>query len=121
MRDNNAGNIEIHAGIAGLLKLIAENPDARILPMVDIEPSEDDAHYYRIGHWGEARLDEVYTDDGRVYIRSQDEDDELVEKEYENIECLSDDESAFFEKYSIARRRVNRLKWEKAIVVYITA
>ncbi len=106
--------------IANLLKLIAENPGVRILPMVETDVCGSDDYNYWAGHWGTARLDEVYVDDGRVYIRSKDES-ELVDKEYSDMECLSDDESDFFEGYNVAMRRVNRLKWEKSIVVYITA
>ena len=61
-----------------LFKLIKENPELPIVPMVDNELCGDDYSYY-MGEWGNASLDEYLVTDERVYFKSGDYD-ELVEK-----------------------------------------
>jgi hypothetical protein len=83
--------------IKRLLELVRENPDLKIVPMVDSEIVADDGHMWWIGGWGEASVEEIWNHDERVYIRSEDEIS-LIEEicdnsfdEHENEE-LSEDE-----------------------------
>ncbi len=102
--------------IANLLKLIAENPGTEILPVVDVEPCGGDEFPFRVGHWGKAMLDDVYTDDhGLTFLRARDEDLLIGEAYEEADEKYSDDEAM-----EVAKEMVKGYKWKKAIVVYIT-
>lgn len=101
-----------------LLKLIQENPDLPIVPMVDTEVCSSDDYGYWMGGWKEARIDEYWSDDERIYFRSQDEED-LIEKLIDN-DCnytctgMSDEE---IEKK--AEETVKNYDWVKCITVYI--
>ncbi|MGG1652273.1 hypothetical protein ABHN03_04000 [Paenibacillus sp. NRS-1775] len=105
--------------IKHLLELACENPDLRIVPMVDSEIVADDGYMWWVGGWGEASVEEIWNSDERVYIRSVDEIS-LIEEvcdnsfdEPENKE-LSDDE--FYEK---SKKIVDEYEWEKVIAVKI--
>lgn len=110
-----------------LLKLIKENPELDIVPMVDGELGGDDYAYW-LGDWGYAEIDDVHFGDcGRVYFRSEDTE-ELVEKycefiyedEHPNITAstpLSLEEDSKIEKK--AERLVSNLDWETFITVKI--
>lgn len=100
-----------------LLELIEQNPELRILPMVDSNVVSDDSYSWWIGEWGNARIEEVYGDDERAYIRSDDEED-LVEQltwNEEFIAGLSEPEAI-----KKAESTVANYKWEKVIAVAIT-
>ena len=109
--------------IIGLLKLIEQNPDLKIVPMVDGELGGDEFAYW-MGSWGKAEIDEVYHEDDRNYFRSTDEE-ELIEKqadfifyeEYPNHKYLNEEESKTVE--SKAKFIVEGLGWDKVIVVKI--
>lgn len=101
-----------------LLKLIKENPDLKIVPMVDSEICGDDYGYYS-GDWGIAELDEYHCSDGRIYFKEQDFEelvDDFIQNSYEEYKDLTDEE---LEK--LAERQVNNKPWIKAIVVNINA
>lgn len=106
-----------------LLKLIKENPELEIVPMVDGELGGGDFSYW-MGSWGKAEIDEVYHEDERIYFRSIDEDelvddfaDQIFDSEYPNHKYLSDEESKIVT--SKAEQQVQNLGWQKAIVVKI--
>ena len=104
-----------------LLKLIKENPDLPIVPMVDGEVVGDDCYRYWLGIFEGSKIEEIYT--GREYTHIKDEDDEedvlndLVGCKYgcdpqgrDIYDDLSDDEwKALYES----------IPWTKCIVVYI--
>ena len=103
-----------------IIKLIEENPDLPIVPMVDSEIVGDDYGYWK-GEWGRCEVTEYY--EGREHIHFKDFDDEedvlndLVGCEYSydpqgrDIYDLSDDEWDKLYK---------SIPWVKGIVVYIT-
>lgn len=104
--------------VTKLLKLISENPELEIIPMVSSEVGGDDYCSY-MATWGKAEIDDYYCQDERIYFKSIDFED-LVnnfmdnncdEEEYKNI---SDED---FEK--IAERKVDSYEWVKAIIVNI--
>jgi len=102
--------------ITNLLKLISENPDLEILPMVDSEIGNED--YSRtLGEWGTAEVDYYYCSDERIYFKS-DDFDELVEGYIDNnfeVEHVSD------EIVETAQNTVNSYEWTKAIIVNINS
>lgn len=106
--------------IEELLKLMQENPDLSIIPMVGTEIVVNDSHPYWIGSWGRCGLTEYYV--GREYVHFKDDDVENVltdmvgckygkTKDGKDIwNDLSDEE--WDELFA-------SLPWIKAIVVYI--
>lgn len=109
--------------ITELLKLIEQNPELPIVPMVDGELGGDEWGYY-MGKWGKAEVDEVYHEDERIYFRSTD-DDELFDKqvdvifddEYPDKKSLTKEEDEIVTKK--AEKYVENLPWEKVITVKI--
>lgn len=109
-----------------LIQLIQQNPDLRILPMVDGELGGSDFAYYA-GSFGHAEVDEVYYSDERIYFRSFDV--ERLEEEAFNrlesyVQMYNDDKQAASSTYYArieekARQEVNNLEWTKVIVVKI--
>ena len=106
--------------MAKLLELVKENPDLRILPVVECEVVGDDSGLW-IGAWDAAEIDEVYVDEGReqFFLKSWGFED-VEENEYgnlteEEVAGLSDDEID-----SLAEKKAEALPWEKVIVVRIT-
>ena len=104
--------------ILELLKLIEENPTLEIIPMVNTECVCSDDYSYWSSKWGRAEVDEYYVSDERIYFKSNDSE-ELIEEYMDNLaeELGEESESENIEQYAI--NKVNKLKWVKAIVVYI--
>lgn len=105
--------------IKNLLKLISENPDLEILPMVDSECVQSDDYSCWLSTWGDAKVDYYYSTKERIYFKDYDFED-VVEKfmdensDEEEYKNLSDEE---FEK--IAEEKVEAYNWVKAIIVNI--
>lgn len=102
-----------------LLKLIKENPDLPVVPMVDSEIVVDDSYQYWLGRWGRSEVTEYYLGNERVHFRSDDEEDVMSDLEGCKYGCnpqgrdiydLSDEEwDALYKS----------IPWIKCIVVYI--
>jgi hypothetical protein len=95
-----------------LIKLIKENPDLPILPMVSYEVVAGDEFAYWGGSWGEARIDSYFVNDERVVYKSEDEPEIVVEKTvgYERFNEMTDEE---------VKEAWEKLPWIKAIIVKI--
>ena len=102
-----------------IIKLIEENPDLPIVPMVDSEVVAEDCGYW-LGKWGRCEVTEYYEGRERIHFKDDDEEDvlnDLVGCEYSHdpqgrdIYDLSDDEWDKLYK---------SIPWVKCIVVYIT-
>jgi hypothetical protein len=103
-----------------IIKLIEENPDLPVVPMVDSEVVADDSYQYWMGKWGECKVTEYYLGNEKVHFRDDDEEDVLCDMsgcKYDHdpqgryIYDLTDDEwDALY----------NSIPWTKCIVVYIT-
>ena len=101
--------------IANLLKLIEENPDLEIIPMVDSEIVCGDEYSNWLGSWGNARIDEYWNSDERIYFRFYDEE-ELID----NVICDEIDENIDDDEAErLAEEIVNSYDWVKAIIVRI--
>lgn len=97
--------------IKELIRLVQENPDLRIVPMVDTECVYDDSFSYWIANWGKAEIDEIYNHEGgeRLYSKSNDYDTLVDEEMFENEELTEKE----------AKNKVNGYEWEKVITVSI--
>lgn len=103
--------------IKNLLQLIKENPEVEIKPMVDSEVIADDCCNYWCGSWGNAKLDEYWVSDERIYFKENDFEDlvqEFIDNNYKDYLNLTDEELE-----EIAEKKVNSYEWKKAILVYI--
>ena len=102
------------------LRLVKENPDLPIIPMVDSAVVADDDYDTWLGSFGDCRIDSYvsfkYYGEEKFFTRYGDED---ILKEYfeEQIadELGVDDEC--IEK--LAREKIEKLPWVKAIIVDI--
>lgn len=103
--------------IAKILKLIQENPDLPILPMVAGEIVVGDDFGYWAGDWGNARVDEyLIPKNGYGYIQFKSDDDvfdtleaHLTEEEYRALPETEEECRPIYEA----------LPWIKAIIIYI--
>jgi len=97
--------------IQTLLKLIQENPDLRIVPLVDTECVPGDDFSSWVAGWGESRIEEVWENINkeRIHIKSDDYDDLVDEAMDLGIEIEEE-----------ARKFVDSYAWERVIVVNIT-
>lgn len=99
-----------------LFRLMKENPDLPVIPMVDGEICSDDYAYY-LGVWGSVSVDEylICKRYGYVALKSDDDVFDVLEKYLtdEEFEKLPESEEDCREFY-------DNLPWIKAIIVYIT-
>lgn len=104
------------------LKLVKENPDLPIIPMVDGAVVADNDYGSWLGSFGDCRIDSYaslnYYGEERFFTRYGDED---ILKEYfeEQIadELGADDIYECIEK--LAREKIEKLPWIKAIIIDI--
>ena len=98
-----------------LFKLIQENPDLPIVPMVDADIVADDCGYL-LGAWGRASVDEYVLAERSEKMLFKSDDDVFGALEsymsYEEFEALPEAESE-------CRPYYDKLPWIKAIIVYI--
>lgn len=98
-----------------LFRLMKENPDLPVVPMVDGEICGDDSGYWMAG-WGESRVDEFLICERAERTAFKSEDDVFGTLEdylsYDDFDKLPDLESE-------CRKRYDELPWTKAIIVYI--
>lgn len=101
-----------------LFKLVEENPELPIVPMVNYEVCAGDDCTYWMGSWGNARLDEYWVGDERIYFRTYSEEDleeELIDKNFDSEwKGKSDDEME-----RLAKEIVDGYDWIKCIAVRI--
>lgn len=99
-----------------LFRLMQENPDLPVVPMVDSDIVVDDGYNLWMGSWGDSHIEEYVL--GKKYLHFR-EDDDWGEIEwaladgfvgYETFEGLSDEE---------AKSEYAALPWIRAIIVNI--
>lgn len=102
-----------------IIKLIEENPELPVVPMVDSEVVADDGGYW-LGKWGRCEITEYYA--GREYIHFRDDDEENVLNDL--VGCKYGHDSQGRDIYDLSDKEwetmVDALPWVKCIVVYIT-
>lgn len=100
-----------------LIKLMQDNPTLRVVAMVNSDVVADDGYGWWIGNFGEVSLEEIYSTEYKIYIKSEDEE-ELLEEIVESYDTELDLSSDHI--YKKAEEDLNKLNWEKVIVVNIT-
>lgn len=101
-----------------LMKLIQENPELRVVPMVEYEVCGGDECAWWEGKFGTAKIDEVFSKDEYIYIKSKDQAkliEEAIEDDFIGLE--NDVSTADAEDY--AEKKVDAYDWEKVILVHI--
>lgn len=100
---------------AELLKLMQENPDLPVIPMVNGEIPGDDCGWW-LGSWGNACVDEYLLTNGDECMAFKSDDDVfsalaqyLTDEEFEKLPETEEE----------CRGTYNALPWIKAIVVNI--
>ena len=105
--------------INDLIKLIQENPDLPIVPMVDSDVVWDDGGYW-MGAWGHCEVTEYYLGRERLHFRNDDEEDVLNDL----VGCKYSCDPQGRDIYDLSDEEWNELyqsiPWTKCIVVYIT-
>jgi hypothetical protein len=113
---NQVNHIKVQQeNIKELMRLVSENPELEIIPMVDSECIIDDDFSSWAANWGKPKIDEYYVLDRRICFLSEDYD-RLVEDEADKMFLDNNDDR---ELYRLAREKVDYYDWVKAIVVDI--
>lgn len=103
-----------------IIKLIEENPELPVVPMVDSEVVADDGGYW-LGKWGRCKVTEYY--EGREYIHFRDDEEEDVLNDL--VGCKYGHDLQGRDIYDLTDAEWDALyksvPWTKCIVVYITA
>lgn len=105
-----------------LLKLVQENPELPIVPMVNSEIVADDGYNWWLGSFGHSVVDsyacvEYYGDD-RFFTKDE---QDLIE-EYFAEKIIYEDENEELSDEEVEKRaheQAESLPWKKAIIVYI--
>lgn len=99
-----------------LFKIMLENPDLPVVPMVASEIVGDDGYSYWMGSWGICKVGEYFRGEESVHFREDDDWDDieraLLDDTYSDYVIDSMDEKTMKEVYA-------GLPWIKAIIVYI--
>lgn len=96
-----------------LLRLIKENPDLPVIPMVSNEVVPDDTFHWWLGKWGSASVDAYLVADERVWIKSWDDDEDVLEA------YLGSDAFSEISTEEDLEREIQSLPWIPAIIVRI--
>ena len=99
-----------------LFKLINENPELPILPMVDSEIVADDCYSRWIASWGNAEITEYINGENYFYFKNL---DDFHEVEKTLCDIIGWDEYEKINGYEEAVKAYNNLSWIRAIVVNI--
>ena len=98
-----------------LFKLMQENPDLPVVPMVNGEIPGDDSGYW-LGAWGGARIDEYLLTHNHEWMVFKSDNDvfdvlerHLTDEEFEKLPETEEECRPFYDS----------LPWTKAIIVYI--
>lgn len=105
-----------------LLRLIAENPDLPVVPMVDAEVIGGDTGYW-LGNWQGAYVGKYILHEDCGVILYNDSNPDIVnifEKFFNYGQCGIDEELPDSEALPIMRRMIDALDWTRAIIVNIS-
>ena len=104
-----------------LLKLIQENQDLPVVPMVDSEIVCDDCGYW-LGVWGSARITEYYIGKERVYFKDECDQEDVL-NDMNDCMCGYDQNGRDIYEWSDEEwdELFESLPWIRAIVVYIVS
>ena len=106
---------------ARLLQMIRENPDLPVVPMVNEEVVADDTHSWWLASFGMCSIDSYYSDDERVWLKADDEDDLLdkwADDHEEELEGMTTEEAEVYANKH-GTEWIESLPWIRAIMVWI--
>lgn len=103
-----------------LIKLIQENPDLPVVPMVDTELVADDCYAWWLGGWGWSKVIEYYIGREHIHFKDDDQEDALVDMIGCKYSCTEDGRDVFDLSDEEWEALYESLPWTKAIAVYIT-
>jgi len=103
--------------LKNLIKTAKENPELRIVPLVDSECIISNDYNIWVAKWGETEIEEIYEEDDRIYIKSKD-CDELIQKQIEQNNNIND-KYDWEKEYKKAEKIIEGYEWQKVIVVNI--
>lgn len=108
------------SNIESLLKLMKENQDLPVVPMVHQDVVADDNYHWWRGEWSHSEITEYYC--GRDMIHFKDDDEEDVLSDLDS--CIYGQDYYGRDIYELSDEQWKELyesvPWIKAIVVYIT-
>lgn len=99
-----------------LFRLMQENPELPVVPMVDSEIVADNDYNYWMGSWGNSRVEEYVLGNEHLHFREDDDWDDIERTltdgflSYDDFEIMPDEE---------AKSEYAALPWIKAIIVNI--
>ncbi|MEK3956080.1 MULTISPECIES: hypothetical protein [unclassified Psychrobacillus] len=105
-----------------LFRLMQENPQMEVIPMVYEDVIGEDYSSYQ-GKLGKVSLEQYYSTDERIYIRSKDEEEleeymsELLEQDYEEFGKAPGVKEVNFEL--MLSNRMEKIEWKEVILLYI--
>lgn len=95
-----------------LFRLIKDNTDLPILPMVDSEIVADDGYSRWTASWGNAYVGEYITGNERIWFKDDDDAEEVLNDCVGGIDFYETTDEKVDEEYE-------KLPWIKAIIVNI--
>lgn len=104
--------------VKNLLELVNQNPNLRVVPMVEYEVCGGDECPWWEGEISSSSIEEIVSKDEFVYIKSKDKQkliEDVMEEDFLNVGFDVSEEEA----KEHAMRKVNAYDWEKVIVVRI--
>lgn len=105
----------MNSNFENLVKLMKENPELPVVPLVDAEICGDEYASY-IGSWGHVKVEEYIVPKNGDCICFKSDNDVMYTLE----RCLSDEEfQSLPESEDECKPYYDALPWKKAIVVYI--
>lgn len=108
----------VNKNITDFIKIVTENPELKVVPMVDSEIVADDNHDSWMASIGKSRIDEYYHKDEYLYFKSLDLDElkeDLSEIIWLDNEDISDEEL----EVQVDNYIEEEIGWVKAIIVSI--
>lgn len=102
------------------LKLVSENPELPVLPLVDCEVVGNDDYHWWLGDWGSSEIVEYYYGRECIHLKG-DEDVETVLSDLNGCEPYKDFNNRYIDELSSEEldELYGSLPWEKAIIVHI--
>ena len=101
------------------LKLVQENPELPIIPLVNEEVVADDCSSWWLGEWGHSKIIEYYKGKERIHFKDDDEEAVLCDM----VDCKYSETKDGRDIYDLSDEEwtelFNSLDWIKAIAVYI--
>ena len=103
------------------LKLVKDNPELPIVPMVDYEVFTGDEYTWWMGNWGSCKVTEYYIGKESIHFKDEeDEEDVLADIAGCKHYCTPEGKDIYDISDEEWDKLYKSIPWTKAIVVYIT-